>query len=149
MPRRIRSRAGDARSRPWLSGAGSQGRHTTTHRELFLLPNGGLILDNPGMRELQLWPEHASLGTVFSDIELIAGRCTFRDCSHNGDQGCAIAPALASGELDQARWQSYQKLQRELRHVALEFDDNARRKAKERMKKLCKAVDRNLVRKRR
>lgn len=124
-----------------------KGRHTTTHRELFLLPNGGLVLDNPGMRELQLWPTHASLDAAFVDIDFIAARCAFRNCSHHGDQGCAIAPALASGELDQARWQSYQKLQRELQHIALELDDNARRKATERMKKLCKAVDRDPVRK--
>jgi ribosome biogenesis GTPase len=124
-----------------------RGRHTTTQRQLFLLPNGGLILDNPGMRELQLWPENASLDVGFSDIELIAARCAFRDCSHSGDQGCAIAPALASGELDETRWQSYRKLQRELRHTALELDQNARREAKERMKKLCKTVDRNLLRK--
>ncbi len=121
----------------------SRGRHTTTQRELFLLPNGGLILDNPGIRELQLWSDPSSLQSAFPEIDALAASCAFRDCSHHADRGCAVQEALARGELSQERWRSYLKLQRELRHVALQFDDNARRNAKQRIKKLCKEVKRN------
>ncbi len=121
----------------------SRGRHTTTQRELFLLPHGGLILDNPGIRELQLWSDPSSLQSAFPEIDALAASCAFRDCSHHADRGCAVQEALAHGELSQERWHSYLKLQRELRHVALQFDDNARRNAKQRIKKLCKEVKRN------
>lgn len=115
-----------------------RGRHTTTQRELFILPGGGLILDNPGIRELQLWPEDASVDDAFTDVMQIAERCAFRDCRHQGDKGCAVEAALAKGELDQARWQSYLKLHKELSHVAVQVDGDARRKQKQRMKKLFK-----------
>jgi ribosome biogenesis GTPase len=115
-----------------------RGRHTTAQRELFILPSGGLILDNPGIRELQLWTDTAPVEGAFPEIEALVASCKFRDCSHQTDQGCAIQQSLASGALHQDRWRSYLKLQRELRHVALEFDDNARREAKQRIKKLCK-----------
>lgn len=120
-----------------------RGRHTTTQRELFILPSGGLILDNPGIRELQLWSDSESLESAFPEIEVLAASCEFRDCSHQGDRGCAVQEALASGHLSQERWRNYLKLQRELRHMALQFDENARRNAKQRMKKLCKDVKRN------
>lgn len=121
----------------------SRGRHTTRQRELFLLPNGALVLDNPGIRELQLWDDGNSLSGAFPEIEALASECAFRDCSHQGDQGCAIAPALLNGELDQGRWRSYLKLQRELRYLALERDENSRRIERQRWKKLCNAVKRN------
>jgi ribosome biogenesis GTPase / thiamine phosphate phosphatase len=88
------------------------GRHTTTHRELILLPTGGVILDTPGIRELQLWD--ADLEQTFGDIEEIARRCRFSDCNHDREPGCAIRDALADGSLSHERWQSYVKLQREL-----------------------------------
>jgi ribosome biogenesis GTPase / thiamine phosphate phosphatase len=120
-----------------------RGRHTTTQRELFFLPNGGLVLDNPGIRELQLWGSEAAISGAFPEIDELARRCAFRDCRHQGDHGCAVLPALISGELDEGRWQNYLKLQREVRYLALQQDDNARRKEKERWKKLCKDVKRN------
>ena len=120
-----------------------RGRHTTTQRELFLLPSGGLILDNPGIREIQLWSDPSSLESAFPEIDALAVLCAFRDCSHHADRGCAVQEALAQGQLSEERWRSYLKLQRELRHVALQFDDNARRNAKQRIKKLCKDVKRN------
>jgi ribosome biogenesis GTPase / thiamine phosphate phosphatase len=120
-----------------------RGYHTTTQRELFLLTGGGLVLDNPGIRELQLWGDDASLAGVFPEIDRLASQCAFRDCSHHGDEGCAVGPAVLYGELDQARWQNYLKLQREIRYLSLQRDENARRKEKERWKKLCKAVKRN------
>ena len=89
-----------------------RGRHTTTHRELLLLPGGGVVLDTPGIRELQLWD--ADLEQTFGDVEEVARRCRFSDCSHGTEPGCAVREALADGSLAAERWQSYVKLQREL-----------------------------------
>ena len=89
-----------------------RGRHTTTHRELIALPGGGVVLDTPGMRELQLWD--ADLGQTFGDVEEVARRCRFSDCAHDREPGCAIRDALADGTLPHERWHSYVKLQREL-----------------------------------
>jgi len=88
------------------------GRHTTSHRELILLDAGGVILDTPGIRELQLWD--ADLEQTFGDVEEIAGNCRFSDCNHDQEPGCAIRAALADGSLSEERCQSYVKLQREL-----------------------------------
>jgi ribosome biogenesis GTPase / thiamine phosphate phosphatase len=92
-----------------------RGRHTTTRRELILLPTGGVVLDTPGMRELQLWD--ADLEQAFGDVEEIARRCRFSDCAHDREPGCAIREALADGSLDRERWESYTKLQRELEAI--------------------------------
>ncbi len=89
-----------------------RGRHTTSHRELIVLPGGGVILDTPGMRELQLWD--ADLGQAFGDVEEIAAQCKFSDCAHGTEPGCAVREALADGTLSPERWESYVKLQREL-----------------------------------
>ncbi|HEX4603329.1 MAG TPA: ribosome small subunit-dependent GTPase A [Candidatus Angelobacter sp.] len=128
----------------------SRGRHTTTHRELFFLPNGRLVLDNPGIRELQLWSHNPRQGSpqaavdhTFPEIEVLAGSCAFRDCTHNTEPDCAVQSARASGEISEARWRSYLKLRRELRHAAAQIDDNLRRSEKERWKKLCSDVKRN------
>jgi ribosome biogenesis GTPase len=132
----------------------SRGRHTTTHRELFFLSNGGLILDNPGIRELQLWSQNSWQGSpqlavdqAFPEIEALATACAFRDCMHTSEPNCAVQSALACGEIDGARWRSYLKLQRELRHAAAQVDPNLRRTEKERWKKLCSGVKRNQKRK--
>jgi len=92
-----------------------RGRHTTTHRELILLETGGVILDTPGIRELQLWD--ADLEQTFGDVEEIAANCRFSDCNHDQEPGCAIRAALADGSLSAERWQSYVKLQRELETI--------------------------------
>jgi ribosome biogenesis GTPase len=92
-----------------------RGRHTTSHRELILLEGGGVILDTPGIRELQLWD--ADLEQTFGDIEEIARRCRFSDCAHDQEPGCAIREALEDGSLPPERWQSYVKLQRELEAI--------------------------------
>ena len=89
-----------------------RGRHTTSHRELIMLEGGGVILDTPGIRELQLWD--ADLEQTFGDVEEIARRCRFSDCAHDSEPGCAVREALADGSLSQERWDSYVKLQREL-----------------------------------
>jgi ribosome biogenesis GTPase len=104
----------------------ARGRHTTTHRELVALPNGALILDTPGMRELGLWQADDGLAATFGDIEALAGACRFRDCSHTGEPGCAVRAALEAGELEAARLRSYEKLQRELAHLDRRDDPQAR-----------------------
>ncbi len=113
----------------WLAGKNLQltqdireddarGRHTTTHRELFLLGGGALVLDTPGMRELQLWDARDGWQQAFADIELLASNCRFRDCKHDGEAGCAVLQALSSGELDPKRYANYRKTEKELAHLA-------------------------------
>ncbi len=113
----------------WLAGQSLQltqgireddarGRHTTTHRELFLLDNGALVMDTPGMRELQLWDAQEGWQQAFSDIEQFAESCRFRDCRHESEAGCAVLEALNSGELDAKRFANYRKTEKELAHLA-------------------------------
>jgi ribosome biogenesis GTPase len=111
---------------------GGRGRHTTSHRELVPLPSGALLLDTPGMRELQLWAGEEVLDTTFSEIAEIAAECKFSDCSHKSEPGCAIRRALGDGTLDEERWTSYTKLQREIR--ALEIRKDARLRSEQRKK---------------
>jgi ribosome biogenesis GTPase len=108
----------------------AHGRHTTTHRELILLPSGALILDTPGMRELALWEAETGVETVFADIaaevEAIGEACRFRDCTHGREPGCAVQAALADGTLSADRWQSFGKLQAELAYEHRKADPRAR-----------------------
>lgn len=97
----------------------SRGRHTTSYRELIILPEGGILIDTPGMREIEIWGEEDGLSKAFDDIEELAARCRFNDCSHGNEPGCAVNEALDSGELDADRYQNYLKLQKELRRLAL------------------------------
>lgn len=97
-----------------VSEAVGKGRHTTTHRELFVLPQGGILMDNPGMRELHLWGEEEDLAGSFSDIEELALQCRFSDCGHRTEPGCAVLGAEEKGELDSERVRSYLKLKEEL-----------------------------------
>ncbi len=106
----------------------SRGRHITTHRQLVLLPGGGLLLDTPGMRELQLLDEEG-LDSVFGDIAALAARCRFRDCGHETEPGCAVREAVESGALDAARFEHYRKLEREARANELRHDARRRRQA--------------------
>ena len=96
----------------------ARGRHTTSHRQLLLLPGGGLLLDTPGMRELALDAAGEGVGAAFDDIEALARDCRFKDCRHDGEPGCAVQAALESGELVAGRWKSFQKLAREAAHQA-------------------------------
>jgi len=91
------------------------GKHTTTHRELILLPDGALILDTPGMRELGLWDASAGVASTFSDLEALFAQCRFDDCRHKSEPGCAVRAALEEGTLEASRWDSWCKLQKELR----------------------------------
>jgi ribosome biogenesis GTPase len=113
-----------------------RGRHTTTHRELLCLPTGGLIMDTPGMRELQLWSSPASsVGNTFAEVETLTQQCRFRDCQHQEEPGCAVQAALQQGELPPERYESYQKLQRELHYQARKQDQQLYLAEKERWKK--------------
>jgi ribosome biogenesis GTPase / thiamine phosphate phosphatase len=106
-----------------------EGRHTTTHRELIQLPGGGLVIDTPGIRELQLWAG-GGVEEAFADIEELAAACRFHDCAHGTEPGCAVQAALRSGELARARWDSWLKLQRELRSIAVRASARLRREEK-------------------
>jgi ribosome biogenesis GTPase len=119
-----------------------RGRHTTTHRALFITPSGALLLDTPGMRELQLWEADEGLGAAFADIEELAEGCRFSDCAHQGTPGCAVEAAVAEGRLDPARLESYRKLQLELRHLRTKQDEVSRLREKQRIKALCKTASR-------
>ena len=119
------SGAGKSTLLNWLSGQDVQrvqgireedarGRHTTTHRELFLMPGGAVMIDTPGMRELQLWDAEEGWEEAFSDIRTLAGQCRFHDCSHEAEPGCAVRHALEEGVLDASRYGSYKKTEKEL-----------------------------------
>jgi ribosome biogenesis GTPase / thiamine phosphate phosphatase len=102
--------------------ADGRGRHTTTNRQLLLLPDGGLFLDTPGMRELRLWESDEGLTAAFDDVAAAAALCRFGDCSHGAEPDCGVRAALADGTLAAGRYESWQKLQNELRHLALKQD---------------------------
>ena len=110
----------------------SKGRHATTHRELVLLPDGSLVIDTPGLREMHLWLAGGSLEEAFPDVAEIAPQCRFRDCRHDADNGCAVRASVAEGRLPGPRLASFLKLQAELEDVARrkqehEWDMNRRR----------------------
>ena len=121
--------------------ADARGRHTTTHRELFVLPRGGLLLDTPGMRELQLLVSERGLRETFEDIEATAAECRFSDCRHEGEPGCAIREALDAGALDAERYQNYQKMQAEMHHTAALFDQRKSQEEKARDKRVGRALN--------
>jgi len=96
----------------------SRGRHTTTHRQLFMLPSGAMIIDTPGMRELGMWDINTGLGEAFTDVEEILARgCRFSNCLHQTEPGCAVLTAVATGELSAKRWQGYLKLKHEAKYA--------------------------------
>jgi ribosome biogenesis GTPase len=115
-----------------------RGRHTTTTRRLLLLPGGALVLDTPGMRELQLWEAEVGVRMAFEEIEVQASRCRFRDCAHQQEPGCAVQEALAAGTLDEERFQSYQKLKGEMKHLIARQDARAESVQRQRWKKLSR-----------
>jgi ribosome biogenesis GTPase len=118
---------GDARQEVYETRAyDDRGRHTTSARELILLPTGGVLIDTPGMRELQPWDDDGGLQLVFDDIEVIAAECRFRDCKHRSEPGCAVRQAVEEGRLDPQRVQNYLKLQREYAILAVRRDQRSR-----------------------
>ena len=112
------------------TSAGGRGRHTTSHRELVPISSGALLIDTPGMRELQLWADEEALDATFAEIAELASKCRFRDCSHEHEPGCSVRAARADGSLPEERLASYRKLQREIR--ALEVRQDARLRAEAR-----------------
>src|SRR6266496_1557230 len=99
-----------------------RGRHATTCRQLIVLPQGGLLIDTPGMRELQLWESRSGLQRTFSDIDTLAIHCRFRDCRHETEPGCAVRGALEEGALESDRFEHFRKLERELAYLARKQD---------------------------
>ena len=108
----------------------NRGRHTTSHRELFAIPEGGMVIDSPGLREVQLWEAREGLGAAFDDLEDLARACRYRDCVHDGEPGCAVVAAVERGVLDEERLESWQKLRLELLATAADEDVLARQKQK-------------------
>jgi ribosome biogenesis GTPase / thiamine phosphate phosphatase len=114
-----------------------EGRHTTSHRELILLPGGGIVIDTPGLRELQLW-DGGGIEEAFADVEELAAECRFNDCSHTQEPGCAVLAAVRSGELPSERFESWRKLQRELRAIEIRHDARLRREERRRWQLIAK-----------
>ena len=110
----VNTLAGEDRLATGEVGPDGSGRHTTTRRELIVLPGGGLVVDNPGMREVHLWVADEGLEEAFDDVAALAAQCRFSDCRHEGEPGCAVQAALADGRLSPERWRSYRELQGEL-----------------------------------
>ncbi len=108
-----------------------RGRHTTSHRQLVLLPNGGVAMDTPGMRTLGLWEAETGMDNIFGDIQEIASNCRFRDCKHDSEPGCAVQEALGKGVLEISHWTNYKKLQKEIAHIERKKNEKMRGHEKE------------------
>lgn len=126
----------------------SKGRHTTTHRELVRLPGGGLIIDTPGMRELQLWDASGGMRETFDDVDALAAACRFSDCKHREEPRCAVKQAVSEGRLDASRLESYHRLQGELAYLERQQDERAQIDEKRRAKVLTKAANKHIKAKR-
>jgi ribosome biogenesis GTPase / thiamine phosphate phosphatase len=107
-----------------------RGRHTTRHRQLLVMPDGAILIDTPGLRELQIW--EGDIDSAFADIAELASQCRFNDCAHSTEPDCAVREALESGELDEGRWTNYVKLQRELRSIEVRSSRRLQRELKSR-----------------
>ena len=118
----------------------SRGRHTTTARELFALPSGALLIDTPGLRELQLWDAEEGIAQAFSDIAGLAERCRFGNCRHEGEPGCAVQRAVEEGALDSARLENWRKVLREQAFLQRKVDPGARHEQKEKWKQVHRAA---------
>jgi len=112
----------------------SRGRHTTTARELLILPGGALVIDTPGLRELQLWEATEGVAETFADVDVLAAKCRFGNCRHEDEPGCAVQAALAAGTLDRARLESRKKLEREQGFLLRKMDPEAKKEEKHRVK---------------
>jgi len=117
----------------------NKGRHTTSYRQMILLPNGGIVIDTPGMREIQIWGDEQGLRKTFEDIEELATQCRFRDCRHQSEPGCAIRQAIEDGTVDTGRFRNYLKQKRELDYLAVRKDQRARLDAKKKWKEISLA----------
>lgn len=120
--------------------ADHKGRHTTTRRELLVTPDGVIIIDTPGMREIQPWDAAAGLAGAFADVAAIAAQCRFRDCRHTVEPGCAVQAALGDGSLDLPRWESYLRMRRATLHEVRAVDRPAQQLHRSQQKKLTKRL---------
>jgi ribosome biogenesis GTPase len=118
----------------------SRGRHMSTARQLVLLPGHGVLIDTPGMRELQLWETGDAIAGTFADIDALAEHCRFRDCQHRTEPGCAVRAAVESGELASVRLESFHKLAAEQAYQARQQDQRAQLDMKRRDRIGAKAV---------
>ncbi len=118
----------------------SRGRHTTTTRELFVLPGGALLMDTPGLREMQLWDAEHGVAQAFADIDSLAAQCRFGDCRHEAEPGCAVLAALSAGTLDPVRVENRRKLLREQEFLRRKMDPEARQVQKEQWKEIHRAA---------
>jgi ribosome biogenesis GTPase len=118
----------------------SRGRHTTTARQLFVLPGGALLIDTPGLRELQLWEADEGIAQAFADIQALAGQCRFGNCNHATEPGCAVQAAIHTGSLDLERLENWRKLRREQQFLRRKIDAEASQNEKRRIKQLMRGV---------
>ena len=123
----------------------SRGRHTTTHRELFELPGGALLIDTPGIRSLEVAGADLGVEIAFDDIIDLAAACRFSDCRHDGEPGCAVRGAVSDGRLSEDRLASHRKLERELAHAERKTDPRARAEELRRWKSISKSVSRHMT----
>lgn len=123
-----------------VSGLGDRGRHTTTNRELILLPEGGIVIDTPGMRELHILDVEEGIGTAFSDIESFAESCRFTDCTHTSEPDCAVKEAIETGILSEERYNNYIKLKKEAEFVERKTNKKAELEYKSFIKKRSKII---------
>ena len=119
-----------------------RGRHATRHRELVPLAGGALVIDTPGLRLPRVWEQAAGLRSVFADVDELARRCRFRDCSHRGEPGCAVAEAIADGRLSADRLAGMEKLAREEAWIAMRRDERARSESKRAVKRIQRELRR-------
>ena len=117
-----------------------RGRHTTSSRTLMALPGGALLMDTPGLRELQLWDAAGGVLQAFPDVDSLAGQCRFRNCGHESEPGCAVQAALSAGTLDAARLENRRKLAREQEFLRRKMDPEARQEYKQRIRRLHRGV---------
>ena len=134
----------DLRRTRSVRSSDSKGRHTTTHRELIPIPTGGLLIDTPGMREVQLWDVGSAVEQTFEDVEALAAACHFSNCRHRDEPRCAVKAAVEAGQLDASRVESYHRLQDELRHLATRQDVRARLEDKRLSKVANKALSQKM-----
>ena len=118
----------------------AKGRHTTTHRELIVLPNGALLIDTPGMRELQMWSSDQGMDDAFAEIVQLAIACHFPDCSHTQEKGCAVLAAVKAGELPRERYDNYLKLNKEMAYLDRKQDRHSAIDSKRKDKEIHRAM---------
>lgn len=119
-----------------------KGKHTTTHRELIVLPSGGILIDNPGIRELQLWNSEDGLSQTFGEFSEYEDQCKYKDCTHTHEKGCAVLDALEKGKISEKRYQNYLKMRKELEYLETKQNDPTATNKKRKWKNISKEIKR-------